>query len=666
MKNHSKDYSKFVLKDNYLRKHLTKIEYQQYISLKENDLYIEQDLANKLAKVILKWCKKFGVTQYKHSFFSLNGKTAGKTETFYTENEDGKVKLNFSGKQLLKCEVDCSSFPNGDVNATFNAKGCAMWDLSSPIFIKEDNNGVKTLYIPSTFCNKDGVALDEKTCLIRAGKVFNEELTKFLHYLGMVDVKKAFCNVGCEQEYFLIEQDVFDKRNDLIFTGRTLLGNDLLIKQEVKANYFHSNIKVEKFVRELSEKLLNSGIVVKAYHGEVAPRQQEIVQLFSPATVAVNQNMYLMEIMDEVAEKHGLKVLLHEKPFDYVNGSGKHNNISISTDTNVNLLDFNAVDEDIFLAVISAFISGIDKHYDLLRLSVASFANDQRLGGKEAPASVFSVFLGKELLNIIDRYFNNKDISTSIYDIEKFERNRTSPFAFTGNKFEFRMVGSSQNIAFSNAVLQTILADEFRIINAKLSKSVDVRKDLKEIIRNNIDDHIRIVYNGDCYSEAWKKRAEKLEIIDYKNSVDCFECLNLKKNIELFDRTRVLSNLELKVRYVTSLQKYIDEVSIETKSLIYMFKTDIFPCIESFLKEKSSYFDQLKADFEKFFEDIKDLQSNILQLQEIVDLKEKAEYSRDVILKKINEIKVLYNKIEEKFPFYLKDLPDLNQILLLD
>lgn len=675
----NKNKSNLMLKDEILKKYMTKVDFQHYLYVKRNSIDVNLDLADKLAEAILKWCKKLGVSQYSHYFFSLTGKTSGKVESFYETAKNGKLKINFSGKQLLKCEVDSSSFPNGEINSTYNAKGWVTLDLSMPIFVKENIEGVKILIIPSLFCNKDGVALDEKTCLLRAGKVLDQELTTFLHRMGMTDVDSVYCNVGCEQEYFLIDKDLFYKRKDLIYTGETILGENLLIDQHHKANYFCSDkTKIESFVDELNQKLLDVGIIIKSHHGEVAPKQQEIVQLYAPSAVAVNQNMYLMEIIDEIAEKHGYKVLLNEKPFEDVNGSGKHNNISISTNNNINLLDFREIDDDIFLTIISAFISGIDKHYDLLRLSTASLTNDHRLGGKEAPTSVFSVFLGKELLSMFDHYLNGESLSTLKFDIEKFERNRTSPFAFTGNKFEFRMVGSSQNISFPNAVFQTILADEFRIINAKLSKSIDIRKDLKEIIRCNIDNHIKIVYNGDCYSREWKNRAEKLGIIDYSNSVDCFECLNLKKNVELFERNRVLSRKELKVRYVISLKRYIDDVCVKAKTLIAMCKEDIIPkLIETMreskilaendnLKSIDSDFNEQIQIFEEFIENLKVLQKDVVRLDEFDDLKEKAEVARDVILKHIEEFKKLYKKMEDNFLFHLKDFPDLNQILLCE
>ena len=577
MNKKSNNFKHLFLEEN-LKKQLTKKAYGQFLQAKKEGLQLDMAIANKIAKILLKWCKSLGVTQYKHYFFSLNGSTSGKVESFFVQTKHGNAKAAFCGKQLMQTEVDCSSFPNGNANNTCNAKGFARWDVGSPIFVKEDICGTKTLYIPATLCNKDGICLDENTCLNRSAKALDKQLTKFLHIMGMKNVKSVCCMVGCEQEYFLLDNLCCQTRQDLLLSSRALIGKLSLKNQHQVANYFASSpAKQEKFVQELCQRLLDVGIIVKAHHGEVAPHQQELVQMHMPATIAVSQNMYLMEIINEIAIKYGFKVLLHEKPFEDVNGSGKHNNISIATDSGLNLLDFNEVGLDVFLAIVSAFVSGIHKNYDLLCACVASLGNDARLGGKEAPTTIFSVFLGDELEKLIKLYFTNKHINELSFDIQNCQRNRTSPFAFTGNKFEFRMVGSSQNIAFANAVLQTILAEEFAIINQKLTKADDVQNILKQIIKSNFKQHKKIVFNGDSYTQQWKEEAKKRGINNFENSLDSIECLKLKKNIKLFERNQVLSAQELKIRYTTALENYANQVCVQASTLYNMLQKQILP-----------------------------------------------------------------------------------------
>ena len=573
-----------------------KLPYDVYVSLKKT-MYeggtLDTAVANAVADAMKEWAVEKGATHYTHRFQPLTGSTAEKHDSFITPSPDGGVIMEFSGKELIRGEPDASSFPSGGLRATFEARGYTAWDPTSHAFIKD-----KTLCIPTAFCSYGGEALDKKTPLLRSMQALNKQTLRVLKLFGMDDVKIVRPLVGPEQEYFLVDRAMFDKREDLMFCGRTLFGAMPPKGQEMDDHYFGAiKPRVAEFMADLNEELWKLGVLAKTEHNEVAPAQHELAPIFTTANIATDHNQLTMEVMKKVAARHGLVCLLHEKPFDGVNGSGKHNNWSLSTDRGENLLNPGDTPEENaqFLLILTAVLQAVDEYQDLLRISVAGASNDHRLGGSEAPPAILSVFLGDEITGILDSIENGTpyesgekvQFKVGVHVLPRFpkdtsDRNRTSPFAFTGNKFEFRMVGSSQSISEANIILNTAVADVLRRYADELEGTADFESALHELIKRSIREHRRIIFNGNGYEEAWVREAARRGLCNYRSTPDCVPHLLDAKNAELFRRNRVFSETELRARCELVLDHYAKEVRIEALTLLDMLRKDVLPAVSRF------------------------------------------------------------------------------------
>ena len=551
---------------------------------------IDSNIADTVASVMKDWAIEKGATHYTHWFQPLTGITAEKHDSFIAPGKDGKIIMEFSGKELIKGEPDASSFPSGGIRATFEARGYTAWDPSSYAFVKD-----ATLCIPTAFCSYGGEALDQKTPLLRSMDALNKQVMRIVKLFGMSDVKHIDTTVGPEQEYFLVDKELFKKRPDLIFCGRTLIGAAPPKGQEMDDHYFGViKPRVAAFMKELDLELWKLGVLAKTEHNEAAPAQHELAPIFTTTNIAADHNQLTMELMKKLADKHGLVCLLHEKPFAGVNGSGKHNNWSISTDTGINLLKPGKTPSEnkLFLLTLCAVIQAVDDHQDLLRISVASAGNDHRLGAAEAPPAIVSMYLGEELsalLKDIDRGARHNDTgkikmtvgTDTIPYIRKdnTDRNRTSPFAFTGNKFEFRMLGSSASISDANIMINTMVADVFSQFAQRIENSEDFKSEVLAIIKETISAHKRILFDGDGYSKEWEKEAEKRGLLNLRTTFDAVPYLCTKKNFELFEKHGVLNKTELICRADTALEKYGKIIHIESLTLIEMINRDVLPAI---------------------------------------------------------------------------------------
>mgnify|MGYP000415041532 CR=1 FL=1 len=548
--------------------------------------------ANVVANSMKDWAIELGATHFTHWFQPMTGITAEKHDSFISPTADGGVIMEFSGKELIQGEPDASSFPSGGLRATFEARGYTAWDPTSFAFIKD-----QVLYIPTAFCSYGGEALDKKTPLLRSMQAINKQGLRILKLFGHDEVKAVRTTVGPEQEYFLIDEALYSKRKDLIYTGRTLFGAKPPKGQELEDHYFGTiKPRVAAFMHDLDKELWELGVLAKTEHNEVAPAQHELAPVFTTTNIAADHNQLTMELMQKIARKHGMVCLLHEKPFAGVNGSGKHNNWSISTDAGVNLLEPGETpgENAQFLLFLCAVIQAVDDYQDLLRISVASAGNDHRLGANEAPPAVVSMFLGTELTEILDAIesdtaYDAKEkelLKIGVHVLPKFpkdttDRNRTSPFAFTGNKFEFRMVGSSQSLAYSEVVLDTILADSFDAFATRLEGAQDKQEEIRHIIADTMHQHGRVIYNGNNYSEDWVREAQHRGLPVLRTSVEAFHTLTDPKNIELFDRYRVFSPKETAARYEIQLDNYIHVIQIEAATMLEIAKRQIIPsCIQ--------------------------------------------------------------------------------------
>ncbi len=558
---------------------------------------LDPEVADAVAVAMKDWAVAHGATHYTHWFQPLTGITAEKHDSFISPSPDGGVIMYFSGKELIKGEPDASSFPSGGIRATFEARGYTAWDPTSYAFIKG-----KTLCIPTAFCSYGGEALDKKTPLLRSMDALNRQALRILRLFGNDTVKCVRSSVGPEQEYFLITKEMYDKRPDLRFTGRTLFGVKPPKGQEMDDHYFGAiKPRVLEYMEDLNEELWKLGILAKTEHNEVAPAQHELAPIYSTTNIATDHNQLTMEIMQKVAERHGLVCLLHEKPFDGVNGSGKHNNWSISTDTGVNLLSPGETpyDNAQFLLFLCAVIKAVDDYQDLLRISVATAGNDHRLGANEAPPAVVSMFLGDELNAVLeaiesDTPYKGVEKTTMKLGVDVLptfsrdttDRNRTSPFAFTGNKFEFRMVGSSDSIACANVMLNTAVAESLRIYADRLEAADDFKTALGEMIKKTIKDHKKIIFNGNGYDDAWIEEAtEKRGLLNYRTTPDCLPHLLDKKNVDMLTSHGVYTLTELRSRYEIILENYCKTVTIEANTMSGMARTQIAPAVEAYSAE---------------------------------------------------------------------------------
>ena len=591
-------YGSLVFNDKVMRSKLPKDMYKALKKTIENGTHLELDVANSVAVAMKEWATENGATHYTHWFQPMTNVTAEKHDSFISPTGDGQVIMDFSGKELVKGEPDASSFPSGGLRATFEARGYTAWDPTSPAFIKD-----KTLYIPTAFCSYSGEALDKKTPLLRSMDVLNKEAVRILHILENKEVRHIDTTVGPEQEYFLVDKDLYKKRKDLIFCGRTLLGASAPKGQEMEDHYFGAlKPRVAAYMHDLDEELWKLGIPAKTKHNEVAPAQHELAPVFDTTNVAVDHNQLTMEIMKKVADKHNMVCLLHEKPFEGINGSGKHNNWSMSTDTGVNLLDpgKTPAENTQFLVFLVAVIKAVDDYADLLRVSVASAGNDHRLGANEAPPAIVSIFLGDELTDVLksienDTFFSNKhavqmDIGAKVlphFIKDTTDRNRTSPFAFTGNKFEFRMLGSAASVANPNIVLNTAVAEVLAEFSAALKDvpEEEMESAVHALLKKTIEEHKRIIFNGNGYTDEWVEEAEKRGLYNLKTTPDALPHFIAEKNIALFTKHGIFTREELFSRYEIWLENYYKTINIESNTLAEMIQKQVIPSVYTYVEK---------------------------------------------------------------------------------
>jgi glutamine synthetase len=587
-----KTFGKKVFNDEVMKARLSQATYSELNKTIKKGTYLNNDIAEEVARAMKDWAIENGATHFTHWFHPLSGATAEKHESFVSTAGGGKIILDFSPKNLVKGEADASSFPSGGLRDTFEARGYTAWDPTSYAFIKDD-----ILCIPTVFCAYNGEALDHKTPLLRSMEALNTQAMRILHLFGNEDVDHVKATAGAEQEYFLIDKKYFDQREDLILTGRTLFGAMPPKGQEMNDHYYGSiKTRVQEFMKDLNEELWSLGIQAKTEHNEVAPSQHELANNFLTVNVSADQNNLTMEIMKKVAKKHNLECLLHEKPFDEINGSGKHNNWSLKTDTGVNLLDPGDTPKENaqFLLFLTAVIKAVDEYQDLIRISVSSAGNDHRLGGHEAPPAIISVFIGDELSGILDAIVNEtsfdskrSSIQIGVHTIPSFpkdntDRNRTSPFAFTGNKFEFRMPGSSASIATPNTILNAVVAQALKEFADVLENTEDLNKGIHDLIIKTVNEHKRIIFNGNGYDEAWIEEAERRGLSNYSSTPKAMIHYLDKKNVDVLVENGVLTAAELYSRYEIYLEKYYKTINIEALTMLDMLKKDILPAVSKF------------------------------------------------------------------------------------
>ena len=637
---------------------------------------LNNDVANAVAEAMKEWATQNGATHFTHWFQPLTGVTAEKHDSFISPAPDGGVIMDFSGKELIKGEPDASSFPSGGLRATFEARGYTAWDPTSYAFIKD-----KTLCIPTAFCSYCGDALDKKTPLLRSMEALNKQALRILKLFKNTDVKSVRPVVGAEQEYFLVDKELYEKRKDLKFTGRTLFGAKPPKGQELDDHYFGViKPRVAAYMADLNEELWKVGILAKTQHNEVAPSQHELAPIYTTANIATDHNQLMMEIMQKVATRHGLVCLLHEKPFDGVNGSGKHNNWSLSTNTGVNLLKPGETpyENAQFLLFLCAVIKAVDDYQGLLRAAVATAGNDHRLGADEAPPAVISVFLGDELTDVLDAIENDKPYSAAeksvmklgVHVLPKFtrdttDRNRTSPFAFTGNKFEFRMPGSSDSIACANIMLNAAVSESLKFYADKLEGAKDFEAELHDLIKDTIKEHKRIIFNGNGYDDEWLKEAEKRGLLNLRTTPDALPELVKEKNVKMLTAHKVYSATELDSRYEALLENYCKAVLIEARTMVDMANTDILPSVSAFSKKlgeayaaKKSVSPELECKYEKSLVselsallddaacDVKELSDTVAALADVKDYAKKAEIIKDSIIPEMAKLRKACDKAE--------------------
>ena len=594
----SEIFGSMVFNEAVMKERLPKETFKALKKTMDEGIPLDMSVANTIANAMKDWAVEKGATHYTHWFQPMTGITAEKHDSFITPQGNGTVIMEFSGKELVKGEPDGSSFPSGGIRATYEARGYTAWDPTSPAFIKDGS-----LCIPTAFCSYGGEALDQKTPLLRSMDAIDKQAKRILKLFGK-KVRRVTTTVGAEQEYFLIDRKMWEQRKDLVYTGRTLFGAKPPKGQELDDHYFGMiKPRVLAFMNELDEELWKLGILSKTKHNEVAPAQHELAPIFTTTNLAADGNQLTMEMMKKVAVRHGLVCLLHEKPFAGVNGSGKHNNWSLSTDTGENLLEPGNTPEDNaqFLLILTAIIKGIDEYQDLLRVSVATAGNDHRLGANEAPPAIISMFLGEDLDAILKSIREGKPYDRKAKQVIKLgvdalpnfpkdetDRNRTSPFAFTGNKFEFRSLGSSISISFPNVMLNTIVAEEFCQFADILEKSADFTKDLNELIRKTLNEHSRIIFNGNGYSQEWVEEAERRGLLNLKTTSDAMPHYLAQKNIDMFERHGVFSETEIRSRYDVQMEEYVKVLHIEARTMIGMTRKQILPGVFKYVRDIAS------------------------------------------------------------------------------
>ncbi len=670
-------FGSLVFDDRVMKAMLSADVYQSLKKTIDEGASLNNDVANAVAAAMKDWAVEHGATHFTHWFQPLTGITAEKHDSFITPASDGRVIMEFSGKELIKGEPDASSFPSGGLRATFEARGYTAWDPTSYAFIKD-----KTLCIPTAFCSYGGEALDKKTPLLRSMQALNKQALRILRLFGNTDVKCVRTSVGPEQEYFLVDKALYEQRKDLVFCGRTLFGAKAPKGQEMDDHYFGViKPRVAAYMADLNEELWKLGVLAKTEHNEVAPSQHELAPIYTTTNIATDHNQLTMEIMQKVAAKHGLVCLLHEKPFAGVNGSGKHNNWSMATDTGVNLLTPGETpyENAQFLLFLCAVIKAVDDYQDLLRVSVATAGNDHRLGANEAPPAVVSMFLGDELTAVLDAIENDAPYSGSekttmklgVHVLPKFtrdttDRNRTSPFAFTGNKFEFRMLGSSNSIACANIMLNAAVAESLKIYADRLENVDDFETALHDMIKKTIKDHKRIIFNGNGYDDAWIKEAtEKRGLLNLRTTPDAMPAMIADKNVKMLTAHKIFSPAELHSRYEILLENYSKTVNIEALTMVDMARKEILPTVEGYTKSLAETLAAKKAAVaglpckyetatiaklselsDEIADATADLDGEIAKFQAIEDVTEAANDIRDVILGKMDALRAVCDEAE--------------------
>ena len=682
MSNVSEIFGSLVFSDAVMKEKLPKETYKAMQKTIQNGKKLAPDVANVVANAMKDWAIKNGATHFTHWFQPLTGVTAEKHDSFISPTGDGKVIMEFSGKELVKGEPDASSFPSGGLRATFEARGYTAWDPTSYAFIKDN-----TLCIPTAFCSYGGEALDKKTPLLRSMELINKQALRVIKLFGNVDVTSVKTTVGPEQEYFLVDKDMFDARKDLIYTGRTLFGAMPPKGQELDDHYFGIiKPRVKAYMKDLNEELWKLGILAKTEHNEVAPAQHELAPIFATTNIATDHNQLTMEIMQKVAKKHDLVCLLHEKPFEGVNGSGKHNNWSISTNTGANLLEPGETpyENAQFLLFLTAVIKAVDDYQELLRVSVASAGNDHRLGANEAPPAIISMFLGDELNEVIEaiekgEVYEGKEkvqMKVGVHVLPRFpkdttDRNRTSPFAFTGNKFEFRSLGSTASVADANIVLNTAVAEVLKGFADELENASDFESALHDLIVKTIKEHKRIIFNGNGYSDEWVEEAEKRGLSNLRTTADCLPSMLKEKNVALYTENNVYSKEEIEARFEILAENYCKTLNIEALTMINMAKEDIMPSVSAFTEElaatgatKKSFCADADCTYEEsLVKELSKLNGEIYKLtgkleevvskaSDITDTNKALTYFKDDVIGAMNELRSVVDKAE---PLMSKD-----------
>lgn len=674
MSNVTEQFSSMVFDDATMEALLPKQTYRALQKTIKNGAKLDEAVATVVANAMKDWAIGLGATHYTHWFQPMTGVTAEKHDSFISPKDGGKIIMEFSGKELMQGEPDASSFPSGGIRATFEARGYTAWDATSYAFVKE---GV--LYIPTVFCSYGGEALDQKTALLRSMEAISKQAVRILRLFGNEEVTQVKTTVGPEQEYFLVDKELYDQRKDLIYTGRTLFGCRAPKGQELDDHYFGAiKPRVQAYMKELNDELWKLGVLAKTEHNEVAPAQHELAPVFSTTNIASDHNQLTMEIMQKIAKKHGMVCLLHEKPFAGVNGSGKHNNWSISTDTGINLLDPGETpyENAQFLLFLAAVIKAVDEYQDLIRISVASAGNDHRLGANEAPPAIVSMFLGTDLQAVVDAIMTDKPyakgtketIKLGVNTIPKLpkdttDRNRTSPFAFTGNKFELRSLGSSDSISCCNTVLNTAVAEVLDEFATQLEKAKDFEAALHKLVQKTFKDHKRIIFNGDGYDESWVKEAKKRGLSNLKTTPDALAHLLDKKNVDLFKKHNVFSEVELQARHEVRLENYSKIIHIEALTMLDMANKDILPAMSKFTAELADAIAKksaakISAGYEKgtlkevadhldaMYKAVKKLEADEVKGNDITDVVELADFCRDVIIPDMEEVRAHSDAME--------------------
>ena len=691
MKNVPEIFGSMVFNDNVMREKLPKDVYKKLVKTIKNGERLDLELANIVAHAMKEWAIEKGATHFTHWFQPMTGITAEKHTSFITQGDDGSIRMEFTGKELAQGEPDASSFPSGGLRTTFEARGYTAWDPTSYAFIKDN-----TLCIPTVFCSYGGEALDKKTPLLRSMEVLEKEAKRILKLFGHDDVERVYTTVGAEQEYFLIDRELYLQRLDLRYCKRTLFGACPPKGQELEDHYFGAiKPRVLEFMKDLDSELWKLGIMAKTEHNEVAPGQYELAPEFSITNIAADQNQLTMELMKVIAEKHNLTCILHEKPFSGVNGSGKHNNWSMATDTGMNLLEPGNTPwkNKQFLLFLVAFIKAVDEYQDLIRVTTASASNDHRLGASEAPPAIISIFLGEELTEMLESFGNSKykakdreDMEFGVHYLAKLtkdltDRNRTSPLAFTGNKFEFRMVGSSLSISGPNIILNTVVAEALSQFADILEKSSNFEKDLEELIKDTFNKHKRIIYNGNNYSDEWVKEAEKRGLYNLKSTPEVLPYFISKKNIELLTKHKVFAETEINSRYEIVMEEYIKVLSIEALTLIDMINKNIIPDSIEYagaLSKVSERKKNLKIKYEvekdlinkindltkSLSDKLKKLEGYIAEGKKIGDMSKSAEFYRDKVLNYMDrEMRPIIDELEKTVSKKYWKLPTYGDML---